>query len=155
MRSPILFLSVLFLLSFAACKGAKPAGEQNQTSVKSGEVAFINSETLSDVLDEAERQDKLVFVDFYTTWCLPCRLMDEEVFNDKEIAKFLNDNFLSYKVDAERGNGPNLAVVFNVNTYPTLLFLDAKGRVLEKKVGAAFQTELREMGQRALSQGGQ
>jgi len=111
----------------------------------------MKSSKLFPVLDKAEAQDKLVFVDFYTSWCLPCKMMDEDVFPDKALGDFFNKNFISYKVNTERSNGANIAALYGVHTYPTLLFLDAKGNVLERKEGAAYHTELRNMAERALS----
>ena len=148
------FLPFLLLLSIllVQCKGSKNASTDttNSSSPKSG-VHFQNAPTLTDVLEEAERQNKLVFVDFVADWCLPCKLMDEEVFSHQPTADFLNDNFLSYKVNGEKGTGPNLVVVYQVAAYPTVMFMDARGKVLESKVGAVFHSELREMGQRALN----
>ena len=152
------WIPIFCLLSFAlfsACSTTKSSKSTTSTNTsrvnKKSEVVFERSETLSDVLDRAAVENKLVFVDFYATWCLPCKLMDEEVFTDRRVAQFLNDNFLSYKIDAEKGNGPNLGLIYNVKSYPTLIFMDTKGRVIEQKEGAAFQTELIEMGQRALN----
>jgi len=146
---PFLLLLSLFLVQ---CKGGKNAstGTSNETPPKTG-VHFQDSPTLIAVLEEAERQNKLVFVDFVADWCLPCKLMDEEVFTHQPTADFLNDNFLSYKVDGEKGTGPNLVVVYQISAYPTVMFMDANGKVLESKQGAVFHSELREMGQRALN----
>jgi len=141
----ILSLSLVCLFLFS-CGGAKKA-----TVVKTPGVQFTKSKTLTALLDKAEVENKLVFVDFYTTWCLPCRLMDEEVFPDKRVGDFMNENFINYKVDAEKANGINLAFVYEVSAYPTLLILDAKGRVIEKKIGAAFHDELLTMAERALT----
>jgi thiol:disulfide interchange protein len=113
-------------------------------------VHFEKGEMLQPILEKAEKENKLVFVDFYTSWCLPCKLMDEEVFPNKNTGEFMNERFINFKVDAEKGNGPNLAFIFQVKQYPTLLFLDPKGRVLERKVGAAFNDELQKMGLRAI-----
>ncbi len=150
MKQSLLFLLLPMVLLLSQCKGSKTT-----TTPKSGgpnlAVNFTPSETLSDIVDEANRTNKLVFVDFYTDWCLPCKLMDEEVFTHQATADFLNDNFINYKVNAEVGNGQNLAVIFNITAYPTLLFLDKNGRELERKVGAAFHSELRQLGERALS----
>lgn len=138
-----LFLVSLFLFS---CGGGK-----NATVVQTPGVQFTKSKTLTALLDQAEVENKLIFVDFYTTWCLPCRLMDEEVFPDERVGDFMNENFINYKVDAEKDNGVNLAFVYEVSAYPTLLFLDTKGRVIEKKIGAAFHDELLTMAERALT----
>lgn len=141
----ISFLFVISLFLFS-CGGGK-----NAKVVQTPGVHFTDSKTLSALLDQAEIENKLVFVDFYTTWCLPCRLMDEEVFPDQRVGDFMNENFINYKVNAEKDNGVNLAFVYEVSAYPTLLFLDAKGRVIEKKIGAAFHDELLTMAERALS----
>ena len=78
-------------------------------------------------------------------------MMDEDVFPDKGISELLNDNFVSYKVDAEKGNGPNLATLFQVVAYPTLLFLDEKGNVLVRKEGSAYHSELRTLAEEAMA----
>ena len=111
----------------------------------------MQSDKLMPVLEIAKTENKLVFVDFYTTWCLPCNLMDEDVFTDKELSKFLNDNFINYKVDAEKGNGANLSVLYQIIAYPTLLFLDAEGNVLTRKIGAAYQTEMSQLAEEAIA----
>ena len=141
--------ALVLAVAMIGCKGAKKSTKV--TVPKQKGVAFVKANSLTDVLERAEAQNKLVFVDFYTTWCLPCKLMDQDVFPDDEIGKFMNDNFISYKVDAEKGNGPNLAFVYSVSAYPTLVFMDAKGNVLQKKEGAAYHTELREMANAALA----
>jgi len=141
-------LSFALLLLLSACKGSKTA---SSTPIKKDAVVFEKSETLTEVLDKAAKENKLVFVDFYATWCLPCRVMDEDVYTDKSVANLMNDNFVNYKVDGEEGNGLNLTTIFQVEYYPTILFLDARGRLIEKKEGSVAQTELKEMANRVLN----
>jgi thiol:disulfide interchange protein len=142
----------------SSCNSSKRAtsnsGKVNKGNSSKGGVQFVDSKTLTAVLEQAEKENKLVFVDFYTNWCTPCKMMDEDVFPDRIIGTFFKKNFISYKVNAEKGNGINLAVVFNVGVYPTLLFLNEKGRVLESKQGAAYHTELMAMANRALDSQG-
>ena len=113
-------------------------------------VHFIKNSTLTDVVEKAEREGKIVFLDVYTDWCLPCKLMTEEVYSRQEVGDFMNDNFINYKVNAEKGNGPDMTVLYNIQTFPGLFFLDHNGRVLEQKEGAAMQQELTDMANRAL-----
>ena len=139
-----IILFVTLSLFFLNCNSSKKVA-----TVES--VKFTPSDKLTAVLEIAAGEEKLVFVDFYTTWCLPCKLMDEDVFTDKELSEFMNDNFINYKVDAEKGNGANLALLYQVNVFPTLLFLDKNGRVLVRKEGAAYPTELRDMAEEAMA----
>ncbi len=145
--STILILAIA-LLSLGSCKSKK--GTTGSTVVKTG-VQFSSNQTLTAVLEQATAENKLVFVDFYTTWCMPCRLMDEDVFPDRRLGEFMNENFISYKVNAEKDNGVNLATLYGVQGFPTLLFLDQKGNILERKLGAAYQREMYAMGEAAMA----
>ena len=117
-------------------------------------VDFEPTDKLSAAIELAETEGKLVFLDFYTTWCLPCKLMDEEVFSDPAFGAYMNERFVSLKVDAEHGNGPNLAALFSVTSYPTLIFVDRRGRELTRREGSAAQRRLRHLAEEALAAGG-
>ena len=124
------------------------------TGIVKEDVPLINYElnnSLSTVLDKAKKEGKIVFVDMYADWCLPCKVMDSEVFSDKPTADFLNENFINYKVDGERGEGPDLNVIYDVKGYPTQLFLDSKGRVIEKNLGALGIRDFNILAERALT----
>lgn len=46
------------------------------------------------ILDEAKQKDKLILIDFYTSWCGPCKMMDAQVFPDPMVSKTLQDHYL-------------------------------------------------------------
>lgn len=149
----LLAASGLILLS--ACGATKSANTETSKSGSAADpyanffVDFIHTDKLSEAIERAKAEDKMVFIDFYTSWCLPCKLMDEDVFTDKAFGDYMNQHFISVKINAEQGNGPNLAALYDVKSYPTLLFVDLNGRVKSRKEGAAYQTELRRMGNEA------
>jgi len=149
MNLRFLLVSFLCYCLFVSCSSKK---EVVRTVTPEHELAvhFIKNSSLMDVTEKADREGKLVFLDLYTDWCLPCKLMEEDVYSDENIGDFMNDNFISYKVNAEKGNGPNLKLLYNIESFPGLLFLDKNGRVLEQKEGAAYHTELKEMATRAI-----
>ncbi|MCC6463197.1 MAG: thioredoxin family protein [Saprospiraceae bacterium] len=98
-------------------------------------VHFLRSGRLAEILAQAKTSDKLVFIDVYTDWCGPCKMMDQLIFSDPEIAGRLNAFFINVKADAE-GKGRALKEEFRVKGYPTLLFLSAEGDILQQLPGA-------------------
>jgi len=141
----------IFLL-FSCGGNREMVTPQSKSKLPLYEVDFLKTQDLYAVLDKAEAENKLVYIDIGTKWCLPCQMMKEDVYTDKYIGEYMNHNFISYMVDAEKANGPNMTVIFNVEAYPTLLFLNTKGKVLERKTGAAYHTELKSMGDAAINQ---
>ena len=113
-------------------------------------VHFYRTNNLGNILDHAENEDKLVYVDIYTDWCLPCKIMNESVYSDKETMDYLNENFICYKVNGEKVNGPDLVALFEVKNYPGILFLNQRGGIIEKSLGGLTKSELRAMGDRVL-----
>lgn len=114
-------------------------------------IAFVENinMTLSDVIEKAEREQKLIFLDFSADWCLPCQLMEEEVFTVREVYQYFNRNFINYKVDVDKTNGANLKLMYGAENLPTLLFLDDKGRVVERNDGTIVQTKLMQLAKSA------
>lgn len=84
----------------------------------------------------AKAEGKLVFIDIYTTWCGPCALMATNVFPQQDVGDYFNEKFVCLKIDAEKGDGVELAKRFGVTGYPTFVVLDADGNVLGSRIGA-------------------
>lgn len=99
-------------------------------------IVFMDNLPVAEVLAKADAEGKMVFVDCYTSWCVPCKKLANDVFPQKEVGDFFNPRFVSLKLDMEKGEGPEMAKKWDVNVYPTLMFLDAKGEVLFQTVGA-------------------
>lgn len=88
-----------------------------------------------EILDLAREEQKLIFVDAYTEWCGPCKMMARNTFPDEEVGAYFNQHFINYKFDMEKGEGPNFAAKYGVNAYPTLLFIDPTGEVVHQAMG--------------------
>ena len=59
----------------------------------------------TEAIELAAKENKMVFIDFYTTWCGPCKRMSKEVFPQQEVGEYFNRTFISLKLDAEKENG--------------------------------------------------
>ncbi len=100
---------------------------------------YFDELSFEEALEKAKKSNKLLFVDCYTSWCGPCKILARDVFTDSEVGDYFNANFISLKVDCEKGEGPQLRERFGVAGFPTLLFLNGEGEVVSKMVGASKQ----------------
>lgn len=107
--------------------------------------------SLAEVKEIAKAKNKLIFIDFYTDWCGPCKMMSKNVFPQKEVGDFYNANFIAVKIDAEKGEGPAIAKQYAINAYPTLTYINYKGEVVHKLVGSTDVKDFLEHGKMALS----
>lgn len=98
--------------------------------------------TLEQALAKAEKEGKMVFVDCYTTWCGPCKMMAKDVFTLKEVGDYFNPRFVSIKMNMETSQGRELAKRYPIHAYPTMLVIDSKGNQLQSIVGACSGTDL-------------
>lgn len=86
---------------------------------------------------QATKDNKLIFMDIYTTWCGPCKFLASDIFPTKLVGDYANATFVNSKFDAEKGEGKTLAAKYKVTNYPTMLILNDKGEELGRIVGAS------------------
>lgn len=108
------------------------------------QVHFYNG-SWQEVLAEAQKQNKIIMIDFYTTWCGPCKLMTKTTFANTTIGDFVNANFIAFKVNCEKGEGVKLAEKYEVFSYPTIAFVDKSGNLLGKEIGYKNAEEFMEI----------
>jgi len=110
-------------------------------TVSSQEVASISfiKEDINQAKTKAKADDKIIFVDAYTTWCGPCKMMDRSTFTDKNAAEFYNENFVNLKMDMEKGEGPAFAQMHSVRGAATQKYIDQeKDWDTEKNIKVLF-----------------
>jgi thioredoxin-related protein len=105
-----------------------------------GAIAFAQGIKFEDtnfatVLAKAKKENKLVFIDAYASWCGPCKLMVKNIFPLKTVGDYYNSHFVSAKIDMEKGEGIDLAKKYNVKAFPTYLFVDGNGEVVHRTLG--------------------
>ena len=107
--------------------------------------------TFDEALSKAKAENKLVFMDCYTTWCAPCKYMADNVFPREEAGEFFNPKFVSVKFDMENGEGKELAQKFGVRAYPTFLIIRPDGSVQHRIVGGVNLDKFIEIAERGLN----
>lgn len=111
-------------------------------------IAFEHA-TFEEALAKAKAEDKLVFIDFYTDWCGPCKQMAKFTFTDPTVGDYYNKHFINLKLNAEKGGRPQ-AVKYGVHSYPTTIFLDGEGNVVVKQSGSKSTNAFLKMGRTAI-----
>jgi len=106
----------------------------NQTTYASGIDFFHGS--FQEALELAKAEDKVIFVDAYTTWCGPCKRMSANVFPQKEVGDYFNENFVSMKIDMEKPAGLEFRKKYPVSAFPTLYFIGGDGKTVHMTKGA-------------------
>ena len=108
----------------------------------------------AEALEAAKSENKLVFMDCYTSWCGPCKLMASKEFVQEKAGEYFNPRFVSVKIDMEKGEGVELRKRYDVNAYPTLLVLNVKGELLCRHAGYLSVDELIDFAENGVKGGG-
>jgi len=123
----------------------------NITIAQNKQIAFEIGNFAS-LLAKAEKENKLIFIDAYTTWCGPCKKMAKEIFTMDTVANYFNRTFINYKFDMEKGEGIEFAKKYQVNCYPNLLIIDGKGNIVHRGAGYMNARNFIEFAQVSFSQ---
>ena len=116
----------------------------NSANAQTKTIKF-ESGTWEEIKTKSARENKLIFLDAYASWCGICKRMEKNVFTDDTVADFYNTNFINARIDMESGEGTVLAKHYNVNVYPTLLFIDGQGKVIHRAEGMHQAQEFLEL----------
>jgi thiol:disulfide interchange protein len=117
-----LMLTGLVFVSLAGCD--QPAFEDGPA---------FHGLSYEEALDEAQKQNKVVVIDFGADWCGPCRQMEATTFKDVRVQQFLAQHTIAIKVDVDANS--KLAGQLGVNSVPVVLFMDSSGYELKRLLG--------------------
>ncbi len=112
------------------------------TTVLNAQSINFENTKWSAALEKAKQENKMVYLDVFTDWCGPCKMMAKNYFPDPVVAAFYNKKFVNVSIDAEKGEGLAIAKQYNVTGYPTNLFIDPNTKkIIYKTMGAPSNKE--------------
>ncbi len=132
------------------------------TTLSAQEVEWMS---MNDALEAQKENPKKIFVDVYTDWCGPCKLMDKKTLQNKDVAKYISNNYYAVKFNAEgteevnyndftytnpnynpdrkgRNSQHLFAHALKITGYPSIVFFDETGKVIAPVVGYQSPTQL-------------
>jgi thiol-disulfide isomerase/thioredoxin len=82
---------------------------------------------------QAAQSGKIVLVDFYTTWCGPCKLLDKNTWTDAAVIQLLEQKTVALRIDAETEVA--LSKRYKIEAYPSVLLIKPDGTEIDRLVG--------------------
>ena len=104
------------------------SGESNMTF--SDEISWLTD--YDQALQQAKTDNKLVVIDFFATWCGPCKEMERTTFTDERVRRRMKD-FVPLKIDVDRQ--VKIAARYGIEAYPTTAVVKADGKPVTGSVG--------------------
>ncbi len=95
-------------------------------------IHFEENTTLDTVFIKAKKENKFVFIDFYTPWCGPCKMMSREVFPQKTVGDFYNSRFISLSLNGDAEENKLLLSKFVITSYPSFVFFNSQGEIIHR-----------------------
>ncbi|MBI1305882.1 MAG: thioredoxin fold domain-containing protein [Bacteroidetes bacterium] len=97
----------------------------NQAKAQQGEEIHLFYGSVDSAIALSTQTNKHILLDFYASWCRPCREMEKKTFHDTALIHLIEKNFIVVKLDADSAESKKFAAQYSVNEYPTLLVLKA------------------------------
>jgi thiol:disulfide interchange protein DsbD len=109
----------------------------NNKKTHSEGVATNYKNTITNTLNSAKKNNKLVILDFYADWCAACKELDEYTWENDKVKEILQLNYIMLKLDFTKTSkeGKELQRKYSVKGLPTVIFLDSNGKELTRFVG--------------------
>lgn len=108
-------------------------------------IQFVHD--IDSALALAKAQNKPIFIDFYTSWCGPCKVMTKDVFPQEKVGKYYNSQFINCKIQCDdNGKGVEVGKNYQVYAYPTLMFLNPQGELIHSMAGGLSAEEFIDLG---------
>jgi thiol:disulfide interchange protein len=148
----LMLVLAILVLTMSGCPKPAPKSEPpTVTTIPTGQtqegpaagteagkpISWLTS--LDEAMAAAKQQNKPLIVDFWATWCGPCKTMEEATWPDPKVIA-ASANYIMVKQDVDKNQ--KTANRYKVEGVPTLLFLSPEGKETHRQVGAISAAEL-------------
>lgn len=104
----------------------------NTTKANDPKALNFSDVNVEEAIAKASAEGKLVFMDFYASWCTPCKWMEQTTLSDQRVTSTLNSDYIAVKVNIDDVEGFQMKNKYEVNFLPTILILSSEGKMIER-----------------------
>ena len=138
--------AIVFLIMTASASFCEEANPSAKDTPAKEEPSLVKWASFDEGMKTAAKKNLPLYVEFYATWCPPCKEMARTTFRNTDVAKMLNEEFVSVKVDIDKER--DLALRYGARSIPHHVVMDSKGEILKVLRGGLpadmFMTILKE-----------
>jgi len=106
--------------------------------------------TLEQAKSKALKESKPIFIFCRTVWDYGSKKMLSDVLTNDEVGAFFNEKYINLTIDMEKGEGPSVAIEYDVTAYPFLLFTNSSGKKIQGSYGLETVERFIKKGEEAL-----
>jgi len=98
------------------------------------EVQWLEGQTWDEIIAMAQEQDTQIVIDFYATWCGPCKMLDNQVYNVPDVVQTMS-SLVNFKVDVDKEEYKELTKLFKISAMPTVVVCRKDGSEIDRFLG--------------------
>lgn len=98
------------------------------------EVEWLEGQTWDEIISMAQERDTQIVIDFYATWCGPCKMLDNQVYNVSDVVQTMS-SLVNFKVDVDKEEYKELTKLFKISAMPTVVVCRKDGSEIDRFLG--------------------
>ncbi len=135
---------------------------RSELSAQGSEIEFKNEMTWNAIREKAKSLRKYIFLECYATWCVPCKLMDNETYSNIAVGQYFNEHFISARVQIDTSKNDDdltkmwyedantIKKLYKVELVPSFLFFSPDGELVHRAMGYKDTMEIINIAKSAL-----